>query len=153
MLFERSPVRLYVQDLHAPVPVFRRLFKQRPGKVVGIEAFPSRGGGYANRISPADPCRQFPDGADKGDGALSEYGDAVTQRFDFRHVVAGENDRLSPRLQSLYLFVQRNSALDVQPRSGFVEKQNIGISDQRERKVQPALLSRGRSAYFFSENS
>ena len=145
MFFPRAPVRPYVLHGYAPFSVCGKFFEQRADEIVRIETLQPRVGRDVHGVPPADGGGQFADRAGKCDLAVFENGDAVTLSFHFRHVVACEHNGLSLRFQPLDVCVQRDPPFYIEPRCRFVEEKDVGISEQRKRKVQPALLPRRKT--------
>ena len=143
MLFQCPSVRFYIQDGNSPALIIFQQTQHRFPDIVRFEAFLSLLRFDANEMPPSDFFRQFPDSADKDHLSFFEYRNAIAQALDFRHIVTCEDDRFAPAFQLSYAAMKRESTFYVQSRRRFVEENDLGIADQRQRKMQASLLSRG----------
>src|SRR5688572_15540070 len=70
----------------------------------------------------------------------------ITQPFGLVHVVGGENDRPARRAEALDDVPQLAARLRVEPRRRLVEKEQLGITDERTGDGETLLLAAGEGA-------
>ena len=78
--------------------------------------------------------------------AVIDDGDAIAQLLRLVHVVGGEHHRLALGLDGLDPLPEVVARLGIQPRGGFIQKQQLGIAEQGQRQQQPLTLSAGELA-------
>src|SRR3984885_4087457 len=92
-------------------------------------------------LAPAEGQRR----AFGDDLAGGDDGDAVSQALGLFHVVGGEKDRLAQVAQAADDLPGSASGRGVKPRGRFVEEDQLGVADQRQRHVEsPPLSARER---------
>ena len=80
------------------------------------------------------------------DHAVAQHGDAVRELLGLIQVVRGEQDRLAERAQVANRLPGRPPRAGVEARRRLVEEDQLGIADQAEPEVEPALLAARQAA-------
>ena len=84
-------------------------------------------------------------GAFRRDAAAVDYGDAMRQRVSILQIMRGQQDAAAARHEAANAGPQSAARFHVEPDSRFVEKQNIGVAADGQRKEHALFLAARRS--------
>ena len=83
----------------------------------------------------------------RNDASLIDDGDAIAEILGLIHVMRRQQDRAAARPELIEQHPQLAARLWVEPGGRFIEKQQIGVADDRTREREPLLLASGQAPH------